>query len=101
MRHIALVALLCLAGCAGTPEVRAIDTVAVACGTIGQGEKELAPYVANNKLTDAQVALLVEVRNTTRPVCAKDSKVDPATVVDYVKAAAGQLTALVALVKGQ
>lgn len=90
--HIAAAILVAaLAACANTP--KATITVAFACETIGNAEKQLAPFVV--KMDDKAVATLNAARGVARPWCG--SPTPPSNVTAATAAlvdAAGRFSAL-------
>lgn len=80
--------------CAGDPATRATTSLALACGSIGKINLQLAPMITNRTLSDSQVKVVVGIRDATAPFCDPKSSVDPVKVIGFVEASLGQLQAI-------
>jgi hypothetical protein len=74
-----------LAGCAGTPQVRATNALAIACSTYAVALDQLTPKKAS--LSASTVARVDAANALVKPACASDSKIDPAEAVSTVQSA--------------
>ena len=92
--YAAALAAALLVGCAGNAEVRATETLAIACDTIGTVLVQLSPMRAAGELEAETVHTITAILVATEPYCTPGSTVDPAAVVDFVSASAARLTAI-------
>ena len=93
MRTLAFACALFLAACAGTPETRATNAVAIACDGYAVALSELASF--KSRLTPEHVAAVNKANGYVDAVCLPGAPVT-AGGLETVR----QATALLALVKG-
>lgn len=87
MKYIALAGALALAACAGSTETRAVNTVAIACGTYAQALTQATGLKAAGKLSAGQIATIDRLNRATDAICLPDSPIDPAAAVGVVESA--------------
>ena len=91
MKTILVIGLLVLASCAGTPEVRGTNALAIACSSYAVTLKSLAKYQKAGKLP-ADVTSKVDAANKLiDPVCLPGSIADPALAIGIVNSGIGLL----------
>lgn len=83
-RFLVILAVLALGACAGTPDVRATNALAVACDTYATLSDQVNPLIAQRKLSTDSVKRISAADNVVKPVCGSDSIVDPATAINVV-----------------
>jgi hypothetical protein len=94
VKTIAIIAFLALAACAGTPETRATNALAIACDSYATTLDQINPLIAQRKLSTANVERVVAANKLTNPVCKTDSVVDPEGAIGIVNQGIGLLTAV-------
>jgi PBP1b-binding outer membrane lipoprotein LpoB len=79
------IAALALAACAGSPQTKATNAVAVACDAY----QEVLSKAADNKarLSSGQIQTIDRVNKVTDAVCLPGSPIDPAASVAVVESA--------------
>ena len=85
MKYLAIVALLALGACAGTAEVRATNSLAIACDSFATALDQLTPLRKDGKISADNVKRVDSAIAVVSPVCKSDSVVDPATAVGVVR----------------
>lgn len=86
MKRLLIIALpLALAACAGTPQTKATNAVAIACDAYAE---VLSKAAANkSKLSSGQIHTIDKVNKATDAICLPDSPIDPAASVAVVESA--------------
>ena len=84
MKYLVIAALLVLGACAGTPEVRGTNALAIACDTHATLLDQLTPLRKAGKISASNVTRVDASIAVVKPVCAKDAVVDPATAIGLV-----------------
>lgn len=78
-------AMLGLVACAGTPQTRATNTVAIACASYAKALDKAADN--KSKLTVRQIETINKTNKVTDAICMPDSPIDPAAAVSVVQSA--------------
>lgn len=85
MKHLVIVALLVLSACAGTAEVRATNSLAIACDSFATALDQITPLRREGKVSADNVKRVDAAIAVVSPVCKSDSVVDPATAIGVVR----------------
>lgn len=96
MKKLIPVALLVLvvSACAGTPETRATNGLAIACDTYATVLDELTPYREAGELSPANINRVDSANAMVDPVCLPGSIVDPNSAIALVRNGINLLTAI-------
>lgn len=81
----AIVALLAVAACAGTPEVRGTNALAIACSSYATVLDQLTPIRAKGKISAANAGRVDAANKLVAPACSKDAVINPAEAIGVVK----------------
>ena len=74
-----------LVACAGSPQTRATNSVAIACSTYAKALDKAADNKA--RLSPGQVETINKTNKVTDVICMPDSPIDPAAAVSVVQSA--------------
>lgn len=85
MKRYALIALLLLAACAGAPQTRATNALAISCETYSTILDQLIPARRAGKLSADTIKRVDASNDIVGIACAKDSKIDPAAAIETVE----------------
>lgn len=87
MKRLLIVSVLSvvLVACAGTPQTKATNTVAIACSAYAKALDKAADNKA--KLSGIQIATIDKTNKVTDVICLPDSPIDPAAAVSVVQSA--------------
>lgn len=87
MKRLLIVSVLSvvLVACAGSPQTKATNTVAIACATYAKALDKAADNKA--KLSPSQIATIDKTNKVTDVICLPDSPIDPAAAVSVVQSA--------------
>lgn len=91
MKTVAVLMILVLAGCAGTNQTRAKNSLAITCKTYAFALTELTALRKAGKLSTSQIDRVTSVNNSIKPICGRDSTFDPAIGVTAVETAIATL----------
>lgn len=83
-RFLVILAVLALSACAGSPETRGTNALAIACDTHATLLDQIVPLRKAGKISASNVARVDASITVVRPVCSKDAVVDPATAIGIV-----------------
>jgi hypothetical protein len=76
---------MALVACAGSPQTRATNSVAIACSTYAKALDKAADNKA--RLSPGQVETINKTNKVTDVICLPDSPIDPAAAVSVVQSA--------------
>jgi hypothetical protein len=85
MKYLLVIGLLVLASCAGSPETRATNALAISCDAHAAALEQVAPLIRDRKLSASNVARVKASTDLVRPLCSKDAVVDPDQAVGIVR----------------
>lgn len=86
MKRLLIIAMpLALVACAGTPQTRATNTVAIACASYAKALDKAADN--KSKLSAGQIETINKTNKATDVICMPDSPIDPAAAVAVVQSA--------------
>lgn len=91
---ILLLAAVAIAGCSGTPEVRATAAAAIACDAYATVLDQLTPMYRAGKVSAVNAQRVDVANRSVKPLCERGAVVDPAAVVSTVGQAVSLLNAV-------
>lgn len=97
MKKIFAIGIIAFAiiGCEGTAEVRALNSLAIACDTYAEVGNQLVPMRKSGKLSKGTISKVNKSNSVVEPVCSgKNRVVDPETAIQVVNQGISLLKAI-------